>query len=916
MRNDLLRYARTALRILLVAALTPGAVALVTATPAAAGPTSAPERATYPEALGTARSAGRPVEWLTRRTETAQQFVNPDGSVTLRQHAVPRWVRRGTGWATVDPTLRVGADGSVSPVATVTPLRLSGGGTAPLLTIHDGANALSLHWPTALPKPVLTGDTATYPEVYPGVDLQVRAEVTGYSQVLVVKTPEAARNRALDRIAFRTSAKGLRLQAEPNGFLKAVDGAGATVLVSDGAAMWDSPAPATAQRTGAERAPNKVRGIGVHVTGTELAVTTDRAMLDAPDTVFPVYIDPPLSKTNPVFWTHVNKASPNTSYWTGSSRDAIRVGREWGSSNVWRAHFQFDIAQLKGTIIRFASFHITADHTADCAASPVDLWQTNWIDRNKPYTWYNDSDGDWNTKIQQVKASANESSCPKDDDPIEFGAALLKTRLQSHATNKYSTFTLGLRAPDEGNQYQWKKFVVGSAWLEVTFNRTPNVPTAMAVTDCYLQCASPAVVSTKTPELSVKASDPDGGTLTIKFEVHSTALVWSDQVTGYASGSAAPAKRRVAAGKLGDGWYKWRARACDPTNACSGWTGWFQFTTDTTAPAPPDVAPANPELYFEDDGSGQASGGIGVSGQLVLTGIADVAQFKWSLDGGAYTPVTPTGTTVKTATITVMPRLDMLRTLTVEAYDAAGRKGVQTYRFMVASPTELAGYWQLNEASGTSAADELDLHPATATGGVTRVVGRTADAGYAARFAGTGVFTTAGPVLATSPLVDADGASQPRSFSVSAWVSLAGSTAHRTVVSQPGTNKSVFELQFQANKAFCFSMWATDATTAAITNACAPALPTLNRWYHVAGVYDAIAKTLTLYVNGGIAELGGSRTVVAYTGPTPFAATGPMRIGAGYAGGVAAYWLGDVDDVKVHQWAVPQEDFQMETLAG
>jgi hypothetical protein len=264
-----------------------------------------------------------------------------------------------------------------------------------------------------------------------------------------------------------------------------------------------------------------------------------------------------------------------------------------------------------------------------------------------------------------------------------------------------------------------------------------------------------------------------------------------------------------------------------------------------------------------------------------------------------------------------MPRLDLLRTLTVEAYDAAGRKGVRTYRFNVASPSELAGYWQLDEASGTLAADELDLHPATATAtGVTRVPGRTADAGYAARFAGTGAFTTAGPVLATSPKAAADGTLEPRSFSVSTWASLAGTTANRAVVSQPGANKSAFELQFQANKAFCFSMWATDATTAAITSACAPALPALNRWYHLAGVYDAVGKTLTLYVNGGIAELGGTVTTVAYTGPTPFAATGPLRIGSGYHAGAAAYWLGDIDDVKVHQWAVPQEDFQLDTLAG
>lgn len=924
MFHSSLRRARMVTVPILASLMLSGISVVSASSPAQAAPNpgAAPERKTYVEAASSARSGGKPVEWLDRRTETDQQFVNPDGSVTWRQYAVPQRVRRGAGWAKVDTTLRRNRDGSVSPIATVTPLTLSGGGqTAPLLTVADGTAKVSLSWPNKLPKPVLKGDTATYPEVYPGIDLQVRAEIAGYSQVLVVKTPEAAKNPALARVNFKTSVRGLQLRSTQDGLLQAVKPGGEVVFVSDGAAMWDSPAPAALQRARSANvptddvAPHATRKIAVHVTNTELSVLPDQAMLRAPDTVFPVFIDPPLSKTNPVFWTHVNKNAPNTSYWTGSSRDVIRVGHEWNSANIWRAHFQFDITQLKGTNIQSASFHITTDHTADCKASPVQLWQTNWIDRNKAYTWHNDSDGDWFTKIQQRNTSANEASCPKDDDPIEFGAAALRTQIQAHATKKYSTMTFGLRVPSESDQYQWKKFKVGSAWLEVSFNRVPGVPTAMGVTDCYTQCASPAVVSVQTPELRVKAADPDGGTLTIKFEVYNTALVWADQVTGYASGSATPAKRRVAAGKLGAGWYKWRAQACDPSKACSGWTPWFQFTTDTTAPSPPVIAPVDPELYFEDDGSGQTSGGIGVPGKLAVSGVADVVHFKWSLDGGAFTQVPATGTGVKTAQITVLPKFEMVRTVTVEAYDAAGRKGVDTYQFNVASPAELAGYWKLDEETGTTANDHLALHPATATGGVTRVAGRTEAAGKAARFAGNGFFATVGPVLATTAKVT-DEETVPRSFSVSAWVTLADTATHRAIVSQGGDQKSLFELQMRGNVGYCFTMWHGDSTAAASTTACAPKLPTLNTWTHLAGVYDAVDKHLTVYVNGGITELGGSVTRVAYTGPTPFAATSPLRIGSGFHGGPAAHWLGDIDDVRAYQRAVPQEDFQVETLDG
>jgi hypothetical protein len=169
--------------------------------------------------------------------------------------------------------------------------------------------------------------------------------------------------------------------------------------------------------------------------------------------------------------------------------------------------------------------------------------------------------------------------------------------------------------------------------------------------------------------------------------------------TGYASGPskpAQPAKWRITP-LLGDGNYRWRARSKDGQNAYSGYTAWFAFSTDSTAPDVPDVGPDDPDVYFEDDGSGVCSGGIGIGGDFDLSGGSSVVHFTWSLDGGAYSSPVPTaGTNPKTATISVRPLKDMVRSLKVRAYDAAGRFGEASYAFRVCSPPPEAGHWKLD----------------------------------------------------------------------------------------------------------------------------------------------------------------------------------------------------------------------------
>jgi hypothetical protein len=143
--------------------------------------------------------------------------------------------------------------------------------------------------------------------------------------------------------------------------------------------------------------------------------------------------------------------------------------------------------------------------------------------------------------------------------------------------------------------------------------------------------------------------------------------------------------------------------------------------------------------------------------------------------------------------------------------------------------------------------------------------------------------TTSGPVVDTS-----------RSFSVAAWVR--ADTAQGVVVSQPGTNKSPFELQYVSGRQqWCFFSYASDTVNAAATAtpACSPDPVQVGVWVHLTGVYDSGSSTqLALYVNG-------VRKGTGSTGAPAWASAGPLTIGAARNGAAAGFFNGAVSEVRV-----------------
>jgi alpha-L-arabinofuranosidase len=215
-----------------------------------------------------------------------------------------------------------------------------------------------------------------------------------------------------------------------------------------------------------------------------------------------------------------------------------------------------------------------------------------------------------------------------------------------------------------------------------------------------------------------------------------------------------------------------------------------------------------------------------------------------------------------------------------------------------AQPAALTGHWTFDEGSGTTAADSSGGgHPLTLMNG----------AGWGPGLIGPGSLSlngngqyaqSAGPVIDTT-----------QSFSVSVWVNLANTNGYQTFVSQDGTNVSGFYLQLRGDThRFAFTRIAYDSTQGLGIIASADSIiPQPGVWYHLTGVYDAQAQTISLYVNGTLQQ---TQSFVPN-----WSADGSLAVGRSlYGGNHVDFVSGLIDDVRTYSGVLSSG--QIAALAG
>jgi hypothetical protein len=885
-------------------------------------------------AMAAARQRGTRVEVMAERTESSQTFARPDGTFLLEESLRPRWVRRpDRSWVDADPTLRPAA-GAISPVATTVEMTFSPGGSRVALARMraDGAS-LGLRWPTALPTPVVEGNVATYRDIAPHLDLRIVADVDGFTHLLVIRSRKALSNPLVREIGLQTELSGLSLRVrEGTGVVEAVDAAGAVVFAGPSPMMWDSRGAAATPGKG-ERAERgsvdvvpRMAPVVAKVSAGRLTLVPDATLLNDPEAVFPLYVDPTWSKTTGKRnnWSLLRKSFPNSSFYnpavgSTSSNDAthgiVRAGYVVDDRTYTdRSVFNMSTSAVRYKRINKATFSLTQSWSYyGCSSSTKPITELRSVSSfSSSTTWntsWNSTKSGWGT----VLATSNQIrkygySCgPR---KVEYNVT---NRVRQAAAAGSSSINIGLIARSEttGN---WARFR-NDSMLAIEYNTAPNAPKDLKVMGkaCGTGSSRPYVTLNR-PTFTAGATDPDPVQQSLTTRFHWWPSGQSRNNSVYVSGSSAnpgtPESAAIPADKaLADlTVYQWQAQTIDDVGDVT-WSGVCELRTSLNPPASPTQVASSAYPLYNPANPGPGSGGVGVSGTFTISppsaGLTEVVGYAYTLDTGvsAAAATTVAKNADGSAAVTLAPVRDGLNTLRVWSKDVADRfSNPVQYQFLVRPGNGPAARWVFDNAAARGE-DATGHGNALSLSGASAAAGR-AGVGSALTFNGSAAAATAAAL--TQPHPDTGAPLTVRTdatFTVSAWVRITatGGTNSQAAVSADGTRTSPYLLGYSGPlNRWIFRMAGSDVDNAALTVVSSDAAPVAGRWTHLAGTYDASTKTLRLFV------MGVQQASTATLSGTGFHAGGPVTVGRSRWNGASAGWLnGLVDDVRVYSYLAP-----------
>ena len=254
------------------------------------------------------------------------------------------------------------------------------------------------------------------------------------------------------------------------------------------------------------------------------------------------------------------------------------------------------------TDIESADIYMTEDWAPSCTKTPVRLYTTGSI--SSATTWNNQPP--WASSYRYQDAAFGHSGCGYYKNDITWDVTSTIAAVAGHQT----TQTFGLRAADESDTSQWKKFWSGSSNITMTvaYNYHPNAPDSLSTSpggSCHTSSSDPAQIGNDDVTFSAYVSDNDGDdALTTEFVIdnasggpaaYDSATAGTNVATGDKTDAGLTLPRATIQAFHTDGGkttytYDWQAQTTNAVNLTSGWSAKCWFTYNPQGPSQPSIS--------------------------------------------------------------------------------------------------------------------------------------------------------------------------------------------------------------------------------------------------------------------------------------------------------------------------------------
>ncbi|MEW9533594.1 RHS repeat-associated core domain-containing protein [Microbispora sp. NPDC049125] len=522
-----------------------------------------------------AAASGKPVEVASLTTADSSTVANANGSYTTTISSAPVRVKRGNAWTPIDTTLTE-KDGVLAPNAGPQ-VEISTGGTGPFAKLTDETGkSIELTWPTALPRPSVAKNVATFVDAAgSGADLVVTALPTGLRHDVVL------RKRPDRPVEYRVSMDGeLKLSKTRQGGFRLSDAKGKAIAPAPDPVMYSSGGAVGKIDTRTEN------------DGQVLVLRPDAEFLTDPNTVYPVTVDPTLTLTT----TYTTSLASGAAYISTEELGVGNLDLLDRSRSVQRSFLQFDTGALAGASVQGATLTLQMETAYKCIPGALAMQRitSNW-----------DYSTRWSTQPSATttgQATQTDTRCPNNTTNVTGSMTWTVTSIVqawASGTPNYGFRLIGTKENTTPFTDSYKR-TFSSYWAEaaaepqlsVTYTPPPPPTLSNPTLTPATQSNGTMVTSTLTPTMHATVTDPVGGTLKADYEVEhdpaypaeGTGSIWTGTSAGVSSGQDAPLG--IPSGKLTDGWHiRWRARATNTgSSTSSAWSAWQ--TATVTVPDP------------------------------------------------------------------------------------------------------------------------------------------------------------------------------------------------------------------------------------------------------------------------------------------------------------------------------------------